>query len=101
MCRVLQFCGWKADWWRNQINLHNLNTMNNFVLNGLKAFAEQQAAQEVHTMMDWAVKWRVVRICAKLIIDSIPDNREVHNGESKIVEIYIEDEDENDGNGDF
>jgi len=102
MCRVLQFCGWKVDWWRNQIGLCNSDTMDNFVLDGLRAFAEQQAAQEVCIAKDWVVKWRAMRIHAKLIIDRIPDNYcEVHNGESDIVEIYIKDEDEDDGNGDF
>jgi len=102
MRRVLQFCGWKADWWRNQIGLRNTDTTDNLVLDGLKAFAEQQAAQEVRIATDWAAKWRAVRIRAKPIIDGIPDNYcEVHDGESDTVAIYIEDEDEDDGNGDF
>jgi hypothetical protein len=69
MCQVIQFCDWKAEWWRNQPLQCMLDFTNNILLDGLRAFAEQQAAQEINIVEDWAAKWSAVRIHAAPIKD--------------------------------
>ena len=49
----------------------NLCAPHPILSNGLKAFVEQQAAQENDIAKDWLVKWRAVQVCAQLIIDSV------------------------------
>jgi hypothetical protein len=95
MRRVIQFCDWKAEWWRNQPLQRVLDFTNNILSDGLKAFAEQQAAQEINIAEDWAAKWSAVRIRAAPIIEGMPDGYQeegVHVGTGETIELYIEDD---------
>jgi len=71
MRRILQFCNWKARWWRDQLSLRTPDTTDNILSEGLQAFAEQQAAQEFDIAKDWESKWRAVRVRARPIVDGI------------------------------
>jgi len=89
MRRTLQFCSWKAKWWRDQQSLRVLAT-DHILSDGLKAFAEQQAAQEFDIAKDWEVKWRAMRQRARPIVDGIlHGNQDGHNVEA---EIYMDDD---------
>jgi hypothetical protein len=72
-----------------------LDFTNNILSDGLKAFAEQQAAQEINIAEDWAAKWSAVRIRAAPIIEGMPDGYQeegVHVGTGETIELYIEDD---------
>jgi hypothetical protein len=43
MRRILEFCDWKARWWRDQRSLRTPDTTDSILSEGLQAFAEQQA----------------------------------------------------------
>ena len=94
MWRILQYCNWKAKWWRDQQSLRTHDAINAILSEGLKAFSEQQAAQELDMAQDWEGKWRAVRARAQPIIDGIPDGyyEEEHLGPCETIEIDLEDE---------
>jgi len=60
----------------------------------LRAFTEQQAAQEVAIVAHWQEKWTAVRVCAQPIIEGLSDayQMEEHVGPSHTIELDIEDE---------
>jgi hypothetical protein len=93
MRRVLQYCYWRAKWWRDQPSLRTPDA-NDILTEGLKAFSEQQAAQELDMARDWEGKWRAVRARAQPIIDGILDGyyKEEHLGPCETIEIDLEDE---------
>ena len=74
--------------------MHMIDTTDTILSDGLKAFAEWQAAQALNIAKDWDVKWRAVRICAKPIINSMPDGyqEEEYVCPSKMIKLYIKDE---------
>jgi hypothetical protein len=94
MRHILQYCDWKVRWWRDQQPLRTLDATDNILSEGLKAFSEQQAAQELDIAWDWEGKWRAVRACTQLIIDGIPDSyhKEEHFGPCETINIDLEDE---------
>src|ERR1700733_11120852 len=70
---ILQYCNWTAKWWRDQQSLRTPDATNDILSEGLKAFSEQQATQELDMAWDWEGKWRAVRACTQPIIDGFPD----------------------------
>jgi hypothetical protein len=100
MGRVLRFCAWKAKWWRTQQSRRTLDDP--ILSDGLKAFAEQQAAQELDIADNWCAKWTAARARAQPIIEGLVDGyQEVeHVGPSETIELYIED-DEYEPNGGY
>src|SRR5882724_545744 len=88
MRRILQFCDWKAKWWRNQPSLRTPD--DNMLSEGLDAYAAQQAAQELDIAQNWEAKWKAVRIRAQPIINGIPGGyqEEDHVGPCETIEIY-------------
>jgi hypothetical protein len=94
MQHILQYCNWKEKWWRDQQTLCTPDATNVILSEGLKAFSEQQAAQELDIAQDWEGKWRAVRAHTQPIIDGIPDDyyKEEHLGPWKTIKIDLEDE---------
>ncbi|KIM82772.1 hypothetical protein PILCRDRAFT_7683 [Piloderma croceum F 1598] len=56
MRRVLQFCDWKAKWWRNLLSLRTPD--DNMLSEGLATYTAQQAAQELDIAQNWEAKWK-------------------------------------------
>lgn len=70
MRRVLAYCAWKADWWKDMgerarvvesAELHE----------GMQAYAAQQAHQECCMAESFARKWELVRSNARSLIDRL------------------------------
>jgi hypothetical protein len=93
MRRTLQFCRWKENWWRQQVSLRPLDASEPILLEGLKAYAERQAALERSIYVAWETKWRKVRLRAEPILQGIPNGYgdEEFEGEMETIEIDIED----------
>lgn len=70
MRRVLQFCSWKASWWRSRPS--GRLTDNNFLKEGLLAYAHEQAAREDEIASRWQAKWVAARAQAAPIIFGCP-----------------------------
>jgi hypothetical protein len=87
---ILQFCDWKAKWWRDRQSLRSSDTTNNTVSEGLKAFAEQQAAQEIDIANNWEAKWRAVRVHAQPILGGILHQERPNVGPTEIYNIYMD-----------
>ncbi|KAF8215390.1 hypothetical protein K438DRAFT_1955372 [Mycena galopus ATCC 62051] len=70
MCRVLEFCAWKARWWEERVTTRSEVTAE--LSEGLRAYALAQAARERAWESDWRAKWAAVRERAKIVMrDSI------------------------------
>ena len=93
MRRTLQFCRWKENWWREQVSLRQLDASEHILLEGLKAYAERQAALEHSIYVAWETKWSKVRLRAGPILQGIPNGYEDEEfeGETETIEIDIED----------
>ena len=90
---ILQYCNWKAKWWRDRLSLCTPDATDAILSEGLKAFSEQQAAQELDMAQDWRGKWRAVRTHTQPIIDGIPDGYyKEHLGPCETIKIDLEDE---------
>jgi hypothetical protein len=91
---ILQYCNWKVKWWRDQQSLRTHDATDAILSEGLRAFSEQQAAQELDIAQDWEENWRAVRAHAQLIIDGILDGyyKEEHLGPCETIKIDLEDE---------
>lgn len=70
MRRVLVYCAWKADWWKE--TGQRARTVESPVLHeGIQAYAAQQAHQEYSMAENFASKWEVVRENARSLIERI------------------------------
>ncbi|KZP14909.1 hypothetical protein FIBSPDRAFT_751237, partial [Athelia psychrophila] len=72
MGRVLEYCGWKHDWWKcqTQRRLPDLQLERDKTLReGLSAYAEQQAHMESTLASIWEQKWMTVRVRAAPIVE--------------------------------
>ncbi|KAF7377213.1 CxC2 domain-containing protein [Mycena sanguinolenta] len=66
MRRVLQFCGWKKQWWQSRVNCER--DVSPELREGLRAYALAQAARERSWEIDWETKWAAVRERAKAVM---------------------------------
>ena len=69
MRRVLEFCKWKATWWMEQVSL--LETLPRPLMEGLRAYAAQQADMEQRIHAAWATKWHHARKLAQPLLEAI------------------------------
>lgn len=69
MRQVLQFCNWKAGWWREQGDRRaNLLQGRPSLIKGLSAYAAEQAHLEEMIAKQWEEKWCGVRGRARSVI---------------------------------
>jgi hypothetical protein len=68
MRRVLEFCEWKASWWKEQVERRE--DLSQHLAEGLRAYAEQQADMERHIKVTWSTKWAPARELAQPIIQA-------------------------------
>lgn len=101
MRRVLQFCGWKEEWWQQQKQARSLTADHEKTLReGLHAYAEKQIAFERKMAQAWELKWRSIRVrAAPIIAGNVPLDVEGTDevefaGESEVIEFYYEDYDD-------
>lgn len=99
MRRVLQFCDWKQQWWKDQQDLRSLLAPHEKTLSeGLQAYSEKQMALERDIAQSWEAKWREVRArAAPVIAGNIPEDVEDDDryaGEVEVIQFYYEDYDD-------
>lgn len=70
MRRVLEYCGWKADWWKG-LAAGAPVADSSAVVEGMNAYAAEQAQREEHMAENFAAKWTVVRENARFLIDRV------------------------------
>lgn len=68
MRRVLEFCMWKAGWWLDQAPRRE--DVSESLVDGLRAYAQEQADQERRICSTWRTKWASARHLAKPILDA-------------------------------
>ncbi|KAG6809653.1 hypothetical protein H0H92_015320 [Tricholoma furcatifolium] len=85
MRRVLQYCGWQAEWWDQQARSTNSAALDE----GLHAFAAEQAFVERARANLWCTRWAPVRQRA---YDALQDQLDSVNGEllDQYEEIEVE-----------
>ncbi|KAJ7126583.1 hypothetical protein C8R43DRAFT_1090313 [Mycena crocata] len=86
MRRVLVFCEWKANWWRDR--RFPRSGISSELREGLCAYALEQDAREHFWMEKWAEKWNAVRArAAGVLEDKVSDvTQEV------LIEVEVEDD---------
>lgn len=97
MRRVLQFCEWKQLWWHQQLGRRVLGDSDRPLMEGLHAYAAQQAGLEVQIVSDWSEKWGRTRAVAQPIIDEEQGWETAADfvGEETTIEVWV-----GDGEGD-
>lgn len=103
MHRVLHFCKWKADWWAKQVLL--CKGLDAPLVEGLHAYAAEQADMEQRIHSAWSTKWARARALAQPIVmglfgetSAIP----TQDMEAGPIQIEIEEDREgNEGDSDF
>lgn len=72
MRRVLMYCSWKEEWWREQLKDRVVTLdVDDPLAEGLKAYAYRQSALESRIRSQWQAKWHAARNGAKAIIDEV------------------------------
>lgn len=106
MRRVIEYCGWKASWWKQQASQRG--DVSPELAEGLLAFAEEQAAMEDSIAVRFASQWAPVRKKALPLIAKFwgtePDGTDIIMGDSEeeeIVEFMVGEEDDDGGGSDF
>ena len=69
MRRVLVFCNWKAAWWKEQVSLRN--ALPRTLMEGLHAYAGEQAGMELSIHAAWTAKWYDTRKLAQPLLKTI------------------------------
>lgn len=106
MHRVLVFCQWKATWWLEQAPWRK--DLPPQLVEGLHAYAEEQADLEQRISLSWTAKWKLARALTQLILLAglgaapVLPAQEILAGTSEVIELGIDDEqDEHAGDLDF
>ncbi|KIM75537.1 hypothetical protein PILCRDRAFT_78724, partial [Piloderma croceum F 1598] len=107
MRRVIEYCGWKASWWKQQASQRG--DVSPELAEGLLAFAEEQAAMEDSIAIRFASQWAPVHKRALPLIAKFwgtePDGTDIIMGDSEeeeeIVEFMVGEEDDDGGGSDF
>lgn len=69
MRRVLEFCSWKASWWKEQVFLRE--NLSGPLEEGLCAYAAEQADMEQRIRTAWTAKWADARRLAQPLLQGI------------------------------
>ena len=106
MCRVLEFCQWKASWWAEQVPRRE--ALPAPLTEGLKAYAAEQADMEHRISLSWTAKWTVARKLARPIIRAVlgevpvvPAREATDSLDIDIIELALDEEDDNADESDF
>jgi len=106
MCRVLEFCQWKASWWAEQVPQRE--ALPAPLAEGLKAYAAEQADMEHRISLSWTAKWTVARKLARPIIRAVlgevpvvPAREATDSLDIDIIELALDEEDDNADESDF
>lgn len=97
MRRSIEFCWWKAKWWVEQGDQHH-HQATPHLLEGLKAYASQQANAERQRAVKWERQWHAIRARAQVVVngqlDSIPDQAPISELIVELEETDDRDQDE-------
>lgn len=113
MRRVLMFCEWKNRWWKDQVarrlvtlpeSEENRAFVSPELAEGLRAFSEDQAAQESALALSFSGKWSAVRARARPLINRVmgivdPGGEDVVIDDPGMVEFLMGEEDDDAGGG--
>ena len=106
MRRVLEFCKWKASWWVEQVS--HREDLPAPLMEGLRAYAEEQAATERRIYSLWTAKWESARALAQPILQaalgaaSAVQTHGVPAGVLDVIELDLDEEQAgNAGDSDF
>ena len=101
MCRVLDFCKWKADWWTKQVLLRRV--LDAPLTEGLHAYTAEQADMERRISFSWSTKWAHARVLAQPVVMAVMrETSFTTNVEAGPVQFEIEEDCELiGGNSDF
>jgi len=88
---AIQFCEWKALWWgERRHNRPNLQLTH--LVEGVSAYAAEQAQTECERAVNWAGRWAEIRKTAGTVLTQHLSDEEVPQVEA--IHVTIEDEDE-------
>lgn len=72
MRRSIEYCKWKANWWRSQVGARPTMAWNDQGLDeGLTAYANEQAAAEDARAALWKCTWSEVRARGVLVVSAL------------------------------
>lgn len=97
MRRVLEYCDWKADWWKNLAE--GVRDVASPALEvGMNAYAAQQSHQEHQIAESFAGKWAVARGNARFLIDRVQGTSSapstvLSTADSIIIEVDLDSDD--------
>jgi hypothetical protein len=93
MRRVLEYCGWKARWWRERVTPvrpESRGSISPELAEGLRAYALEQVHREEQWATRWERKWAPVRARADLVLrDGLAD---VTEDLLVLLEVELDDE---------
>lgn len=100
MRRVLEYCRWKARWWRARVAPQRAparGSADSELQEGLRAYALEQEAREQTWVVSWGTKWAAIRERASFVLEE----RVVDVTEEVLIPLEIELEDDEDARGMF
>ena len=97
MRRVLEFCSWKASWWKEWVSLRA--KLPGALAEGLCAYAAEQADMELRIRTAWTTKWASARQLAQPLLQGIVAG--IPMQEEVVGSIIQEDGDSNADDSDF
>lgn len=66
MRRSLQFCGWKANWWK--VHAERRLSLPAHLHEGILAYALQHASAEQQRLISWSIQWAAIRERAAVVL---------------------------------
>ena len=101
MRRAIEFCRWQASEWERQAHRRAPSLTDQHVIEGIVAYAFEQAADEREREKQWTEHWSAIRQRAKVVLDELLsgqydsafDKKETSDGS---LDVTIEDTDDSD-----
>lgn len=92
MRRVIEYCQWRSEWWRCQCG--HRDGLRAPLLEGLSAYAEEQASQEAAIANAFTRQWAVAREQARRFLEELPNDGFGGNEVPLVIEVAVGDEDD-------
>ena len=86
MCRSIQFCAWKANWWEEQAGCWTLVSAH--LAEGIAAYAAER-----RWLISWSRHWEAVRERARLVLQNHLSSHE-EGVEMGVLELKIMEEED-------
>ena len=93
MCRAIQFCAWKVNWWEKQA--HRRTLIPSHLTEGITAYANEHAATEHCRLTSWSSTWLSIRQRARLVLERYLKDQE-DTMDVTVLEVEIEGDDDDD-----